>query len=284
MDDFRFEDDLNRFFGSVVGVGSKITEKDEANKRQLTVAKHERELLLKFHKNIPVGSLKAAEQRGEQTLFGFKKFPTGQVINLKVNFPKPGKNELRLYFNEEAFSPTAGDNWFFFEKEGEIWIGSLDDSELSAAKQGAVIDLQNGFDHVSEDAYQDAANRQMPELVSSFALRYRRDPKVATKALVGSGYSCEMMPEHRIFVSKVTKKPYLEAHHFVPMMEQRHFDSSLDVLDNICILNPFAHKMLHHATYEEIEPYLRELAKPRMDFLKTIGVSVDRVLRSYGRP
>ena len=284
LDNFIFDDRLKTFFLSENGAGSKITEKDEASKRQLTVAKHERLLLLKYHPDIPTGALGEAEKRGEKVLFRFRLFPTGQVIDLKINFPKPSKNELRLYFNEAAFSPKVWDNWFLFERNNEIWIGSLDDNEIEAASAGVRIDVQNGFDQAAEEAYQEAANTKLPVLVSSSSLKYRRDPKVAIDAMNRSSNSCEMMPSHPTFISRATGAPYLEAHHFLPMMEQRHFEKSLDVVENICILNPYAHRMLHHATYSEIEPYLQELAGPREGFLKEIGVSVDRVLRSYGRP
>lgn len=284
MENFTFDDRLKTFFHSGNGAGSKITEKDEANKRQLTVAKHERPLILKYHPDVPTGALGEAERRGEKVWFRFRLFPTGQLIDLKINFPKKGQNELRLYFNEAAFSPNVWDNWFVFERDNEIWIGSLDDSELNAARAGATIDVQNGFDQAVEEAYQEAVNAKLPVLVPASTLKYRRDPKVAIEALQKSGNICEMMPDHQTFISRATGAPYLEAHHFMPMMEQRNFKVSLDVVENICILNPYAHRMLHHATYGEIEPYLKELAAPREEFLKEIGVSVDRVLRSYGRP
>lgn len=282
---FSFDEmDLNDFFHSESGQGSRITEKDEAKKRQLTITKDERELLVRYHNQIPKGKLSAAEARGEQVYFKFRKYPTGQQIELKLNFPKPKKNELRLYFNEALFSPEAGDFWFIFEREGQLWIGSLSDEELIAAQQRRPIDPQNGFDQASEESYQEALNKNAPDLVLSSSLKYKRDPKVAISALTRSGYVCEMLPNHKTFPSKTTGKPYLEAHHFVPMMEQRHFDKSLDVEQNVCILNPFAHKMLHHAVYEEIEPYLKALAEPREDFLRDLGVSVDWVLQSYGKP
>lgn len=284
MDDFEFGDDLNRFFSSTHGVGSRITEKDEAKKRQLTVAKRERELLLKYHKDIPIGALSLAETREQKTRFSFRRFPDGKPIELRVNFPKPGKNELRLYFNEKLFSPVAGDKWFLFERDGELWIGSLEDSELEAAKNGATIDVQNGFDQANEEIYQEAANAHRPELVTTSTTRYRRDPNIAIRALEQSDYQCEMLPRMQTFQSRVTSHPYLEAHHLVPMMEQRNFTENLDVIDNICILNPYAHKMLHHATYGEIEPFLEKLVEPRAGFLKDIGVSVERVMRSYGKP
>lgn len=283
MDDFIFDNQLNAFFRSKEGAGSKITQKDEALKRQLTVAKHERQILLRHHPNIPIGALSEAEKRGEQVLFRFNLYPSGRPIHLKINYPKRGKNELRLYFNDEVFSPQAWDNWFVFERDKEIWIGSLDDDELAQARNGTPIDWQNGFDQISEEAYQEAANSTVPTLVSSSNTRYRRDQNVAIAAMRGSGMVCEMMPHHPTFISRTTGQPYLEAHHLMPMMEQRHFSVSLDVVENICILNPYAHRMLHHATYSEIEPYLKQLAQPREDFFKRIGISVDRVLRSYGR-
>ena len=283
MDNFSFDDELKRFFGADSGEGSKITEKDEARKRQLTVATHERRLLLKYHPDIPKGPLGQAEEQGKKVLFRFRLYPTGQHVDLKINFPKPAKNELRLYFNETVFSPKAGDCWFLFEKKDELWIGSLDDSELSAARRLNLLDPQNGFDQAIEESYQQAMNENLPQLVPNSGLKYKRNPRVAIEALGKSGYVCEMMPDQATFTSKVSGQPYLEAHHFIPMMEQRHFDVSLDVTANICILNPYAHKMLHHATYDEIHPYLVELAKPRQHFLKELGIDVDRVLRSYAR-
>ena len=283
MDDFSFDDELKRFFEADSGEGSKITEKDEARKRQLTVVAHERRLLVKYHPDVPIGALRKVEEQGKKVLFQFRLYPTGQLVNLKINFPKPGKNELRLYFNETVFSPKAGDYWFLFERKNELWIGSLDDRELTAARQLNPLDPQNGFDQAIEDTYQQAMNENIPLLVPNSGLKYRRNPRVAIEALGKSGYICEMMPDYTTFTSKVSGKPYLEAHHFIPMMEQRHFDVSLDVTDNICILNPYAHKMLHHATYGEIHPYLVELAKPRQRFFKELGIDVDRVLRSYVR-
>lgn len=283
MDNFEFDADLRSFFQTSRGAGSRITERDEASKRQLTVAMHERNLLTQFHTDIPRGSLTDAELAGKQVWFPFRLFPSGRRIQLKVNFPKPAKNELRLYFNEEAFSPQANDFWFIFERSGELWIGALDDSELQAARDHGVLDEQNGFDQATEEAYQLSANSGAPTTVTTVSTKYRRDPAVAERALNASGHVCEMIPAHPVFESNRTGKPYLEAHHFFPMMEQRHFpDQPLDVVENICILNPYAHKMVHHATYSEIEGHLKKLAEPREDFLKGIGVSVDRVLRCYG--
>ena len=284
MDDFTFDPPLNAFFQSNSGAGSRVTSADEAKKRQLTVVKGEKKLLRKFHKRIPSGPLKSAESNGQQVAFAFRKYPTGQKIFLKLNYPKPSKSELRLYFNKDAFSPNEGDLWFLFERGQELWIGSMHDSELEAAKNGSHIDVQNGFDHVAEEEYQTYLNTNSPRTIFSTSIKYKRDPNVGRKAIQNSQYKCELMPNLNTFVSKATSKPYLEAHHFIPMMEQRNFMKSLDVVENICILHPYSHRMLHHANYVDIEPYLIQLAKPRQQFLDQLGLTVDSVLHYYGAP
>lgn len=284
MDNFEFDASLNSFFKSSRGAGSRITEKDEANKRQLTVVAHERKILEHFIPDVPEGSLKSAEENNAKTDFELRMFPSGEKVFLKLNKPKLGKNEMRLYFRHGVFNPAAGDFWFLFERAGQLWIGSLDEDELERARRGQPIDPQNGFDQISEDGYQIALNSTSPEKFVSTTLKYRRDPLIAQAVLVKSGYQCEMMPAHQTFTSRVTGKPYLEAHHLVPMMEQRHFATSLDVEENICILNPYAHRMLHHATYSEIEPFIHKLAERRKPFLNALDVSVNQVLKSYGGP
>ncbi|WP_022704151.1 hypothetical protein [Pseudorhodobacter ferrugineus] len=164
MDDFIFDAGLNRFFKSDSGAGSRITEKDEATKRQLTVAKHERDLLLKYHPILPIGSLAEAEKRGEQTSFSFRKFPTGYAVRLNIHYPDATKDALQLHLTQGEFSPRVGDMWFLFERQNQIWIGSFEDAELNAARRNAPFDMQNGFDHGAEEAYQAAINGHAPDL------------------------------------------------------------------------------------------------------------------------
>lgn len=287
MDDFQFQPDEAPSFGNGWVVGSRVTDREgkKGGDKSVTVSEAEKEILLRHHANFPRMSLGKAEARGEKVEFEFRLFPNGETVGLKINHPKATGQETRIYFRSGIFYPAPHDFWFLMEREGEVWIGTLSDAEFALAKSGSSLDLQNGADAEFESVFQDAVNGSIPKLVSGSITGYRRDYGVARRALEASGYTCELMPGHETFTSKSTGKPYLEAHHFVPIFEQRNFhEHGLDVEQNICILNPYAHKLLHHATYSEAKPYLMRLAEKREQFLNAIDIDIDRVLRSYGGP
>ena len=182
MDNFIFDKELKSFFGAKRGAGSRVTP-TEAGDSQITFAQDEGELLLAFNAKVPIGGVKSLKKQGIDALYSYRLFPTGQKVQLNTVHPKPDNNELRVYLQKSVFKPPALDFWFIFERDDQLWIGSLHESELAAAKSGAKIDLQNGFDHNEEDSYQEAINYDRPELVRSSTLSYRRDPRVAFKRL-----------------------------------------------------------------------------------------------------
>ena len=90
-----------------------------------------------------------------------------------------------------------------------------------------------------------------------------------------------MRPDLETFLSRKTKKPFLEAHHLIPMKAQSVFKDNLDTLDNICILSPFIHRKLHHAPFEMITPDLQRLILPRRKFLDSLEISDDYIYEIY---
>lgn len=287
MDDFVFQDALVNFFLANDGAGSRVTEREgmRSGDRSVTVSSQEKTILNQFHSNFPRMSLVRARANGEKTEFKFRQFPSGVEVKLSINHPKSKGDETRIYFRKGVFHPEPGDFWFIYERDGDIWIGSFASSDFDNAMQGKTLDEQNGFDQINEEAYQNVLNGRIPSQVKTTSVSYKRNPKVASLALDLCKFQCEMMPDMATFTSKATGNPFLEAHHFIPMFEQRSYsDNNLDVVKNICILNPYAHRMLHHATYSEIEPYVKKLAEPREALLNDLGLTVDRVLKIYGGP
>lgn len=287
MDDFSFDDKLCGKFGAEQGFGSRVTKREgmKGGDRAVTLTVAEKSLLKKFHQEFPRKSLDEARARGEQADFEVRSFPSGTLETVSINHPKAKGDETRLYFKKGVFHPSPLDFWFLFERSGELWIGSLGESELGHLQTGVSLNLHDGLGANTEVEYQEQLNGKIPKEKTTTSTTFQRDPKVGAEALEASGFVCEMLPEHETFASKRTGQPYLEAHHFFPMMEQRYFpEVTLDVVENICILNPYAHKMVHHATYGDIESHLKKMAEPREEFLKNIGVNVDRVLKSYGGP
>ncbi len=285
MEPFKFNGEMRRFFRADAGAGSIVTEKDEARKSQITITKFENQIISSYFGSIPKGSKTSLEKQGVSAEAKFRLYPTGDSIDLVLLHPKPARTELRIYMKADVFKPIAGLVWFVFLREGDIWIGALDEYSIveilsgktKTANQETLIDF-------SDDEFQSAFQSDIvPETIEQTIRRIKRNPKIARDVLESSGYACEMFPSYPIFTSKSSSKPYLEAHHLIPIGLQPKFETSLDVRENICILNPYAHKMVHHARYSEIEEHVANLATPRKDFLNSLKLSVDDVLRIYGR-
>ncbi|MGH0486219.1 HNH endonuclease [Bacillus mycoides] len=105
---------------------------------------------------------------------------------------------------------------------------------------------------------------------------YKRDPKTAKNAIVLANYKCEMDLNHEDFISKVTKKNYVEAHHLIPMGFQDDFQKSIDVEANIISLCAHCHKKLHHAEYKVIEPLIERLYDARINRLNNCGITINK--------
>jgi hypothetical protein len=116
--------------GAKNGAYSKVTQR-EYQDSQITVSSEEASFLLAFfgREEIHVGNVKSDRVKANKK---FKLYPTGKEISLNLVFPKPKKNELRLYLSERAgFKPLSNDIWFMFEKDNVLWIGSLSEDEWS---------------------------------------------------------------------------------------------------------------------------------------------------------
>lgn len=284
MEPFEFNNEMKHFFRADVGAGSIVTEKDEARKSQITITRFENEIISSYFKEIPKGSKTSLEEQGISAEATFRLYPTGEKIDLVLLHPKPARTELRIYMKADVFKPSVGLIWFVFIRDGEIWIGALDEYSVAEITGGrAKFASQETLIDFSDDEFQSAfQNDVVPETIEQTIRRIKRNPRIAQEALRNSGYTCEMLPDYPIFTSRSNSQPYLEAHHLVPIAIQSKFETSLDVRENICILNPYAHKMVHHATYSEIREHIEKLAVPREHFLNSLELSVDDVLKIYG--
>ena len=112
---------------------------------------------------------------------------------------------------------------------------------------------------------------------------YPRDARVAAAALLSSNYVCAANEDHLLFVSKVRGMPYLECHHLIPVSAQDQFGFSLDCIDNIAILCPSCHRLIHHGVDEQRLPLLRKLYDSMKSGLEKmeIGISFEELKALY---
>jgi 5-methylcytosine-specific restriction endonuclease McrA len=110
-----------------------------------------------------------------------------------------------------------------------------------------------------------------PEKIIGDRVSFKRNPEKAKKSIVLANYKCDLDQSHVSFISK-NGKPYMEAHHLVPLSTQDYFDNSLDVDANIVCLCPNCHRKLHYGG--NIKDELRKLFNDRDTHLKQSGIDI----------
>ncbi len=110
-----------------------------------------------------------------------------------------------------------------------------------------------------------------PEKIISDKVSFKRNPETAKKSILLANYKCDFDQSHVSFITK-NGKPYMEAHHLVPLSTQDYFDNSLDVDANIVCLCPNCHRKLHYG--ENINNDLRKLFSDRVTHLKQAGIDI----------
>jgi 5-methylcytosine-specific restriction enzyme A len=239
-------------FGTEYGAYSIVTDRENYDS-QITLADHEAEIVVTHfgQQNLHVGNVNSDKTLAAKT---FYLFPDGEEITLNIVYPKPNKTELRLYISTRAgFKPNGGDIWFLFVKESQIWIGSMNESEW---RSEASAFKQDESDNIYQSLVNDVTDIDVVK-ISRLKERdtYVRDRNIALQRMELSGYVCEFNPQHGLFLSRFSKKPYLESHHLVPMALQQKFSRPLDTINNVFCLCPCCHRAVHHAD----EPLAREI-------------------------
>ncbi|MGD9909454.1 MAG: HNH endonuclease [Candidatus Izemoplasmatales bacterium] len=110
-----------------------------------------------------------------------------------------------------------------------------------------------------------------PEKIFGDKVAYKRKIEKAKKCIIFSNFKCDLDNDHVSFTSK-NDKPYMEAHHLVPLSTQDYFDNSLDVDANIVCLCPNCHRKLHYG--KDIQFDLKKLYDSRVEYLNKSGIHI----------
>jgi 5-methylcytosine-specific restriction enzyme A len=276
MSSHLFNSNLNAFFGTDLGAFSNVTDREYFD-QQITVSGPEKLIFRAAFGSFGRGAVDDTPKFSLE----FRLFPTGEKIFLKVNHPKSVGKELRLYIPSGVFRPSGGWVWFSYIKDKMIWIGALDQYSFDLIQfNGKLNDTANIID-LSDEIYQEMMmSTDLPENTTSIVNKIQRNPLLA-KTVVDAATKCELLPELPVFLSKRSQKLYFEAHHIVPISLQPKFEFSLDVKENICALNPFSHRMLHHGRFVDFSTNLEKMVKKREVYFKKLGMSYQSVLEIY---
>lgn len=122
--------------------------------------------------------------------------------------------------------------------------------------------------------YNDSPQKKMGK-TSSYRTSYKRDRNVGRNAIVNANFLCEVDSNHKDFVSRITGRNYVEAHHLIPIEFQENFEVSIDVEANVISLCVSCHKKLHHAKFNEIKHILKYLFNKRKKRLERSGIIIN---------
>lgn len=126
--------------------------------------------------------------------------------------------------------------------------------------------------------------KRLEQMETVTTKRHPRDDEKSLSAIKNAQHLCEFDCGHKLFLSSVTKKNYVEAHHLVPLEFYYDFDYSLDIIENIVSLCVVCHKKLHHAIFEEKKDLINKLYTLRKELLasKCINISIEKLYEYYG--
>lgn len=103
--------------------------------------------------------------------------------------------------------------------------------------------------------------------------KYKTNPRISKTALEIANHLCLGNKNHITFISKL-EKPFMEAHHLIPMAAQKDFSINLDRIENIVSICPICHSAIHlgdDATRLEILKKLYDLKEKE---LKSVGINI----------
>lgn len=256
-----------QFFKASTGAYSRVT-KREVYDSQITLTGKEVEIVETFFgsagihhgpvKSNPVAALK------EFNLYSYGS--ESKRIHLNLVYCKEDKSELRLYLRGKVFMPETDSIWFLFISKGALFIGAMPEDKWRSLGRDDAEDPG----YIAE-IYDESKKPEQKR--ASGGLLWKRDPLLAIVRFKLAGYKCEADPGHRLFTSRSTGHPFLEAHHLLPMKYQESFNESLDIRDNIVALCPFCHRLVHHATVKETRPLLDAIISSRSKLVERFKIT-----------
>ncbi|WP_082133753.1 HNH endonuclease [Vogesella sp. EB] len=258
-----------RFFGTCKKelAASIISANDEAKKGQITCTDKEHDIMSAFFAgDIHTGSAKSNPANAT------KQFVLdnagGKVVQLKLVYPKKGKNELRLYMSKQnGFRPDAGDIWYVYKADNKkLHIGYMSASEWERI----------GKQDPDDADYQQALQAELAgQRVAQTRYAYPRQLALAKSECENADYRCRVDDFHQSFISGTNGKPFVEIHHLVPLGQQGNYTVTLDCAANLVALCPNCHRQLHHGEATGRNTLLEKLLAVRKAALATAGIDIN---------
>jgi len=227
-------------------------------------------------------------------------------ISINPKFDKYFYNNFILRFDLEALHEQllrdVDYSYFLYSYQGfdiDLIDEPVSDEQIAPIREKTVDDeiqeqeYQDKVDKVKEsNVNEDVADEayKTPPVIAvkeRVATKFERNPLLGKIAIKKAYYTCERNHEHQTFTSKSTQKPYMEAHHLVPIANQKEMweihGINIDCIENLVSLCPNCHKAFHYGTNEVKSGIVDEIFNKVAHKYKAIGfeIEVDDIKKCY---
>lgn len=109
-----------------------------------------------------------------------------------------------------------------------------------------------------------------------------RDPSVITFAKKLANHRCEIDPTHKSFETDKGVM-FTHGHHLIPWCKRNLFENSIDIVENICVLDMNCHGIIHQGKRDDKVKLLKILYDKKIDGLRKAGfdISFEKLLELY---
>lgn len=201
------------------------------------------------------------EENFEELIDDLNDVDSYNKLNLLRNSPK-----FKEYNEQEGRFPNAALNGykdFLMSKlyKEEQQIDAIFNEKLLSKSISTPLNLITGptQKRITINRYRHSCGRNLDE---------------SQQAKITANWTCEYNEKHKTFVSGVNNRPYVEAHHLIPMSAQIDFENTIDFADNIISLCPTCHRNIHYGKNEEKEKMLKYFFEIRKPLYSIYGIAI----------
>lgn len=193
--------------------------------------------------------------------------------------------KIDYYKNERNLNTDFLKDWYFFIDRNyeDIELDSKFISERNLKLNDLAIKFKQHYlrDEERKSILNDYKIKNMTSDSDDEILHSSQNIKEMAKKMWN--YKCEFDENHVSFKAKTNNENYVEAHHLIPFSERKHFDLSIDVIENMVCLCPNCHRKVHLAIDEEKIELIKKTYERKKEGLYNvwIDINVNELLEYY---
>lgn len=157
-------------------------------------------------------------------------------------------------------------------------VEKIDDEEnydSNYVKLADEVKEDNLNDRIAKNAYKNEIQFKS----TSQSIRIVRNPLFGKLAIKKAKYKCCYNNTHKTFTSRSSGKPFMEAHHLIPIKYAKEiyekYKLNIDCIENIVSLCPNCHRAVHYGANNVKKDKITDLYNKMNEGYKEIGLEID---------